>query len=459
MNSDDEIRHSAEGVSVPDYAAPSRIENDDAESGKPTMEQWIRQAGCQTGRECIRSGRQAGKLFWKHLRQFLRPEEPIETDRTGFGADEAAAFEFRRLFPLAVCCLGFGWFLSALCPNDWYIHAISKWQILPLGALSLYGSIRAVRHFIRPLTAQWVPWISICLITATVGILLLGLVQSWVLPTGNWTSVAKSAVGGNKTETMINLGVLFVKWSYGRVYDPDASVVSKFIGYICGVGFCEETTKLLPLFLIIVFRKKLPFKIDLSFRSFLMLGFFSGLGFGIGEALSSSYCLVPSPGPMPQYNQAMATLWYQEQMEWLSNSSLSGQIGRWFACVPSHALYTVVDAAFLWMLHSRIACEQEPRIKFAWFAACVATIAVLHGIYDVLCGIPYMGFLMDAASLVVLWWCVRLAARTKNTEGNGTGVTLGDFEPVSVRTFGKSFGKTYLLMFVGILLYAFELCR
>lgn len=379
--------------------------NPDMEESKSDLGKWL-----------VTSGEHAFSWVCRSLQCFLKRERPVETDVSRF-KNAASTFELSRLFPLAVICLGWGWLASFVYANpNLFVDSDSRWVIIPIAILALYGSVRAFRHFVRLKTISWALLIATCLFTATVGILGLLLFQEYAA----W--IVESRVHGRGAAFIRPFGML-----YQAVGNPDASLGEKFLGYIGGVGFCEEVTKLLPLCLLIFYRRRLPFKFSLSFRSFLMLGFFSGLGFGIGEALVSYS--VPS------------------------NPLYRNQLVRWFACVPSHAVYAVVDAAFLWLFHTRISHAKTGRGQFGWFALCVAVISVLHGVYDVLFSVEFMGFILDAASLVLMWWIVRFAVQRKPSL-DGTPNGFEDFEASTVKTFGKSFAKTYLVIFIGILVYA-----
>lgn len=397
---------------------------------KPQIEKWLMQKGREFGLWTAKMAIWAARRGWKVIRSFLSFERPQETDISHF-TNAASTFEFSRLFPLAVICLGFGWYVSWIYTGqdlEFRYAYEARWGILPMAILALYGAIRTIRHFLRPKVSQWGAWIVTCLFSAVAGLLLLHV----FIYIADW-SVEAVARGKFKPRNILMFGVLFIGFCYKWVNDPCASLFAKFIGYIGGVGFCEEATKLLPICLLVLNRRKLPFKLDLSLRSFLMLGFFSGLGFGIGEALSNQYAI-------PE------------------NDDFVLQLCRWFACVPSHAVYTVIDAAFLWMFHRQIAQAEKDREKVGWFAVCVAVVALLHGIYDTLCGLPFMGPVLDAASLVLMWRVVRYAATNYTSIDDREYSGLEDFNAITVGTFGKSFAKTYILILAGVVIYAKIAC-
>ena len=374
--------------------------NPDMEESKSDLGKWL-----------VTSGEHAFSWVCRSLQCFLKRERPVETDVSRF-KNAASTFELSRLFPLAVICLGWGWLASFVYANpNLFVDSDSRWVIIPIAILALYGSVRAFRHFVRLKTMQWVPLVATCLFTATVGVVGLLVFQ--------WVAVKES----NSSSVFIRVAGI----CYRYVYDSNASWQNRIIGLVCGVGFYEEATKLLPICLLVACRRKLPFKLDLSFRSFLMFGFFSGLGFGIGEAL---VCYPVN-----------------------SSQEYADQLVRWFACVPSHAVYAVMDAAVLWMLRTRLSKAQSELVICGWLALCVAVAAVMHGIYNVLCAVDFMSAIVDAASLVLMWWIVRFAVQRKPSF-DGIADGFEDFETSTVKTFGKSFAKTYLVVFIGILVYA-----
>lgn len=412
------------------FEVPRSEEGDESVAEKPPVEKWLMQKGGEFGKWTAKMAMWAAKRIWKVSRHFLSFERPQETDVSP-STTAASTFEFSRLFPLAVICLGFGWYVSWIYVGqdlEFWSKYESRWAILPMAVLALYGAFRGIRHFLRPKTTQWGAWITTCLFTSVAGILLLFAFQS----IADW-AVEAWAEGRFRPRNILMCGVLFIGFCYKWAFDPYSSLLAKFIGFIGGIGFCEEAVKLLPICLLVLNRHKLPFKLDLSFRSFLMLGFFSGLGFGIGEALSDQFAI----SAVDDFDE---------------------QLVRWFACVPSHAVYTVIDAAFLWMFHRRIAQAEKDREKVGWFALCVAAAAFLHGVYDTLYVLPFAGPILDAASLVLMWRVVRYAAglHASIEDNNYTG--LEDFDVTSCRTFGKSFAKTYIVILAGIVIYAKIFC-
>jgi len=452
-------KSSTESNSILEY------ETQETASEKPTMEQWI----IETGGKTRRAGLQFGQRVWSALLKFVRLERKSTTDVSMFGNDAAAAFELKRLFPVAVCCLFFGWLVGVACSEEGMtIYAEDRFAILPFGFLMCWFVIRGMLHFIRPKCRPWTQWILIAAFTATIGIFLLLFFQYCVGNEQFMRGISRARVRG--TPSFFKYIIKIIGWCYGRVSDPEASMPAQFAGYVGGVGFCEEAIKLLPVFLLIFCRNKLPFKVDLSFRSVLMLGLFSGLGFGIAEALSTPYCLAdldlsgPRSSQFDSYSEYLVARnewksWGSDYVLslWRQHQDLGSQIIRWFSCVPSHAIYATIDAAFLWMFSRRILETEDEKAKFGWFAACVAVVAILHGIYDTLCSIQSIGLFLDAASLFLLWIVVRHAARLKDAGLEAAECRFSDFDPETVKTFGKSFAKTYLIVGLCMLIWCWVL--
>lgn len=399
------------------------------------------------------------------IHRFCSSETPVETDVSMFEEDPSSAFELKRLFPLAVVCLGFGWLLAFLFGAlNVFIDSGNKYAILPLGALALFGAIISFLHFVRPKTTNWIVCIGIAIFTAVVGIKILGTIQP---------AAIRSVVSGTRPAGGIfGLFIKLIGYAYVQLDNENVSRLGKLFGNVFGVGLCEESVKLLPIFLLVVFRNRLPFKLELSFRSILVFGFFSGIGFGVAEALTDAYCLIPvEQGPFTR-------LWIQEKFEggispedlvgaWetyenyleymakvgVENRMAFSQVIRWFACVPSHAIYTVIDVSFLWMLYHHIKEENDARFQLLWYVGCVGACAVLHGVYNTFCDIFGLGFVFDAISLVLVWFVIRRAINVKFGGIDESDSSLENFREKSVSTFGKTFAKVYLCLFVGTIVF------
>jgi len=301
-----------------------------------------------------------------------------------------------RIIPLAVCTLGLGWIFKFVMPDRFFLPKFTVLiPILLLAVPSMTLAVLSAVFFVRPNDVASLPT-KRCLLalafTMIAGLAFLLFFQE----------VASFEAHSSRPYTAGPLrlyeGVVkFIGWCYESAESPN--LAKRFVGCIFGIGLCEEFTKLLPLFYFALKKSSNNSANPLTYRGFLLIGFFSGLGFGIGEAL---YCYSP---------------WGAFQV-----CQVSGNVLRWFACVPSHAIYGMIDAAALWYLLPVIKASSNVHAQFALCAAATGIIAIVHGIYDALCGVRFIGLIMDALSLVLLCWLVRLVAETR---GEGE-VSLGD---------------------------------
>lgn len=360
----------------------------------------------------------SGSPLWKKrihtiglkVKSFLQSEK-----QTVIGIPPDKPFQPSRIIPLAACCIFFGWIWRCFYDynttlDDTFGGSIVPFLLLAIGSLALVFA--SFRHFIRP-EKLWTKRNLLCAVfTGTIGVALLDA----VMPLAEQYADAPTGIKSRAHFLFYLVGV-----AYNHIDDPH--LATRFFSYIFGVGLCEETTKLLPLFWILL-RKSGR---SLSYRDVLMAGFFSGIGFGIAEALQ---CYPP----------------------WKGVFYFNSNIIRWFACVPSHAIYATIDAAFLWWLMPKIAKESDrggcKGDKKCFTLCIVATLCVsaLHGVYDTLVHISYMGLILNAASIVLLVYIVNLVYRRskQRTQYGGPLCDAGASE-TSVRTFGKTFSKLYIL--------------
>lgn len=288
---------------------------------------------------------------------------------------------------MIVYCLGFGWLLPLLLPDRYFVEA----PIIPiaiLAAASLVLALLTSCYFISPVEFPRKQALSSLFFTMIIGISLLLAFQTLTI-----------AMSDHKfqgpTKFRLFMGVFqLIGEAYKSLHSE--SIIGQFFGNILGVGLCEEFTKLLPLFFITFWSCS---DVKLCFRKFLMVGFFSGLGFGIGEAL-----FVYAP--------------------WGGNFSTNDNIIRWFACVPSHAIYTVIDAACLWYLIPKLRKTKGDSKFLGICASATFAVAVIHGVYDVLHQLPYIGLVLDGASMALMFWLVNKVAR-KRRQGNMVGHSEG----------------------------------
>lgn len=181
--------------------------------------------------------------------------------------------------------------------------------------------------------------------TATVGIMLLLAVQS----------VAEATQGriviGRGIFTILFYVVKFIGFSYRAALDPNNSFFLSFIGFVFGVGLCEELVKALPVLLYL--RRD-----DANWHGALLLGLASGVGFGIAEGIMYSrdfYNGIYGPG-----------IYFV----------------RFFSCVALHALFSGCVAILLVLMRDKVLeAESWPHAIAMTLLALLPTV-VLHGLYD-----------------------------------------------------------------------------
>ncbi|MEO5912696.1 MAG: PrsW family glutamic-type intramembrane protease [Luteolibacter sp.] len=294
------------------------------------------------------------------------------------------ALSLASLKPLFVCLLLFGWVANWFLPgreiDGSLLGQITAVTLIGLPALLL--AIAGGLRFLQPTRFPVYLTVGALLFTMTVGITGLLCIQEL-----GTRSLEYSGYKGGKQGAVLYI-LKFVGFAYESTYSP--SIWIRFFGYIFGVGLWEEITKLLPLFYLAHRIVQGDEKFKIGFRTFLTIGFFSGLGFGIGEALH----------------------WYSP---WgvLEVRDIGSNVLRWFACVPSHAVYATIDAAILWLLAPQLKDVKDFYGRLLLFAAAAFTVAVVHGTYNVISSLPMAGITLDAASILLLYWVVDHVEKTR----------------------------------------------
>jgi RsiW-degrading membrane proteinase PrsW (M82 family) len=271
------------------------------------------------------------------------------------------------LWPLATLCLLFGWIGGALMDTGRLYTTILPPSVGLLALVAVPFAGAAFLHYIRPRQVGLASLGASAIFTGGIGILILLMLME----------MAQIAV----ENPMVFAGPLIVLrgigWAYQATNSPD--LLERWIGFVFGVGVCEESVKLIPLALLVVAR----IGQRMNVHTFLCYGFASGMGFGIGEAL---LCYAP----------------------WKGNLEVSMNIVRWFSVVPSHAIYTTISAAFLWKLNHVMARAPGFWAGLGVMVLAALTMAVVHGTYDTVCSYgtwPSLG--MESLSFLILIWAVR----------------------------------------------------
>ena len=240
--------------------------------------------------------------------------------------------------------------------------------LLAVGSTILVGLV--FLFALCPRTVNWGTAIRVGAFTAAAGIMLLVLLQlvvDWVHSHPEWLDR-----GGGPIK-LLQLLLFLVGHAYASLEDP--RLLARLFGFTVGVGMCEEVCKILPiLWLCRSEAKNMPTLLECMF-----LGAFSGLGFGVSEALNYSHN------------------WYLPY-----GAPISVYLLRFTALPALHALWTATIAG---ILRSRVSWLNTGK---GWgpYAGKVVLLsagpAFLHGVYNVFCG-GLLGLVSVTASIGVAY--------------------------------------------------------
>lgn len=144
----------------------------------------------------------------------------------------------------------------------------------------------------------------------------------------------------------------FIGYSYRAALDPENAFVLSLLGFTLGVGFCEELTKVLPVW----WRARGSDRLDP--RGIVALGFASGVGFGVSEGVTYS---------QDMYNGIEPVLIY---------------VVRFVSCVGLHAVWAATAGLTLYRRVDVVAAEGGFVGKVVTLMGVLAVPMLLHGLYD-----------------------------------------------------------------------------
>ncbi len=250
-----------------------------------------------------------------------------------------------------------------------WVYAIAS-SVVFLGAACFLFDLGNAKH-------QEMLWVALA--TATFGIVFLLLVQLIAQLTSDWV-----IVGGNIFVVFFYL-FKFIGFSYSAAMNPETGFWLSFMGFLFGVGLCEEFTKALPL----VFHYR--GKATLGWRGACFWGLASGIGFGIAEGVMYSSDF---------YNGVATGDTY---------------LVRFVSCVALHAVWSASAAIMIWRRRDWFEDEWD------WGNMAVAVFwvlgvpIVLHALYDTLLKKEMNGWAL-AAALGSFAWLVFLTEWTRSRE-------------------------------------------
>jgi RsiW-degrading membrane proteinase PrsW (M82 family) len=202
--------------------------------------------------------------------------------------------------------------------------------------------------------------------TSTLGmVLLIGFQYVAEYSQGIW-------LRGFNVAVLLFYVVKLIGFSYRAALDPGNGFLLSFAGYTCGVGFCEELTKALPILWRI--RRRDP-----SATEAAAWGLASGVGFGVAEGIhyAASYYDGYSTGPI--------------------------YIVRFVSCVALHATWS---GAVGYTMHTARDLLRAPRGGLEWLVLLVRLMfvpMVLHGLYDTLLKRDMDGTALAIAVVSFVW--------------------------------------------------------
>lgn len=204
--------------------------------------------------------------------------------------------------------------------------------------------------------------LAIGFFTATIGIFLLLSLQVVADASANM-NIPVRGVG-----VIILLIVKFIGFSYSAALNPDNGFWLSFFGFTCGVGFCEEVVKALPL---LCYHRT---DNSQSWRGAFLWGLASGAGFGIAEGLKYS----------------------AEYYNGLHGSGI--YLVRFLSCVALHALWAGSIGITTQQNKEWLQVEVESWYEYLIpVLRIVAVPMVLHGLYDTLLKKQMNGWALVAA--------------------------------------------------------------
>jgi hypothetical protein len=212
------------------------------------------------------------------------------------------------------------------------------------------------------------------LFTGTLGILLLLALQ--------WAAFHVPLMRGSGWITIIVDLIWLIGLSY-RMALGDYNIFLSVIGFTAGVGFCEEACKALPLIW------KARDSGFVSWRSAMIWGLISGVGFGVSEAItySSDYY----------------------------NGIDGGQIYlvRFISCVALHGIWAAATGINVFRRQDHFRGTLHPLEWVMQVGITVIVPMILHGLYDTLLKQHYdwAAVAIALASFGWLAWQIELAKR------------------------------------------------
>jgi RsiW-degrading membrane proteinase PrsW (M82 family) len=261
---------------------------------------------------------------------------------------------------------------GALFPKDTWDHWI-------LAGISGAGFLIALLLLFPAGYAKIPHLVGVALFTGSLGIfLLLGF---------QWLAFHMPLFHGQGYITILLDFVWLIGQSY-RMALGDHGLLVSFLGFTAGVGYCEEVCKALPL---VLRARATGFS---SWRSAMLWGMISGVGFGVSEGITYS---------SEQYNGI-----YGADMYWV----------RFVSCVGLHAIWAAASGINVYRKQDIFRHRLHP-VEWIWRLAQIVIVPmILHGAYDTLLKKEFNMYALLVAVASFGWLAFQIE-RTAREYGDG----------------------------------------
>jgi RsiW-degrading membrane proteinase PrsW (M82 family) len=270
-----------------------------------------------------------------------------------------------------------GKLIGAHLARDSYVH----WFYALVSAAAFAGLIYYLFDRGR---AGLKPLLITGLITGTIGVMMLLIFQFIAAWTGGVGFRGRIGRGG--IIVIIFYIIKFIGFSYSAALNPENGFLLSFVGYTCGVGFCEELVKVAPILLWLHHNQ------EFDWREACVLGLASGVGFGVAEGIMYS----------SQYYNGLV--------------SFDTYLVRFISCVALHAVWTA--SASVMAAHNQSGFETNEWTD--WLVHMIMVIGVpvvLHGLYDTLLKKDMNAYALLTA-MASFGWLIFMIERSRGTESD-----------------------------------------
>ena len=273
-----------------------------------------------------------------------------------------------RSAPIIISVFGFGWFQHLYMTNEsLYLSGLSG--LIAVASLALCSIPLSLAFAYNALDLK--PTKDLAkfgfysfIFTATIGmVFLLFIVQ----PFSSWIQSTDFPKPGRLAFLYI---FELIGWSYENMFNPDSGFFKSAIAFTFSAGLCEEFVKLSPVFFSMhalrISGVTVLNKCDISSAlktisvqpSFILfVGFMSGIGFGVCEAI-----VFYSP--------------------WSRAPQLSLNFLRWFSLVPMHAVWALIDTTILIWAWPKFYNSKVEAGQILDLLLIVLAASALHGFYN-----------------------------------------------------------------------------